>query len=167
MNKLTIISGGQTGADRAALDWAIAHDVPHGGWCPKRHRAEDGPLSAQYRLDETPTANYLQRTEWNIRDSDATVIFSIAPKLTGGSLKTAALAKKHGKPLLHLSAIAPDPHAKALREFMTANRIRRLNVAGPRASKEPEIAAFVRTIMDQTFEAIAANPIRTRKQHEE
>ena len=153
MNKLTIISGGQTGADRAALDWAIANDVPHGGWCPQRRRAEDGPLSAQYRLQETPTANYLQRTEWNIRDSDATVIFSIAPKLTGGSLKTAALAKKHGKPMLHLSAAAPDPHANALREFITANRIQRLNVAGPRASKEPEVAAFVRNVLDQAFEA--------------
>ena len=156
MKPLTIISGGQTGADRAALDWAIAHDVPHGGWCPQRRRAEDGPLSAQYRLQETPTANYLQRTEWNIRDSDATVIFSIAPKLTGGSLKTAALAKKHGKPLLHLSAAAANPHAKGLREFMTANRIQRLNVAGPRASKESEVAAFVRTVMDQAFKAKTA-----------
>ena len=154
-----IISGGQSGADRAALDWAIAHDVPHGGWCPKRRRAEDGPLSAQYRLQETPTANYLQRTEWNIRDSDATVIFSIAPKLTGGSLKTAALAKKHGKPLLHLSAAAASPHASALREFMTANRIQRLNVAGPRASKEPEVAAFVRTVLNQAFKAKTAKAV--------
>ena len=156
MKPLTIISGGQTGADRAALDWAIAHDVPHGGWCPKRRRAEDGPLSAQYQLQETPTANYLQRTEWNIRDSDATVIFSIAPKLTGGSLKTAALAKKHGKPLLHLSAAAASPLANVLREFMAATRTQRLNVAGPRASKEPEVAAFVRTVLDQAFESKAA-----------
>ena len=161
MNPLTIISGGQTGADRAALDWAIAHDVPHGGWCPQRRRSEDGPLSAQYRLQETPTANYLQRTEWNIRDSDATVIFSIALKLTGGSLKTAALAKKHGKPLLHLSAAAPNPQANALREFITANHVQRLNIAGPRASKEPEVAAFVRTVLDQSFEAKAATRPKT------
>jgi len=68
-----IVSGGQTGADRAALDWALSHKFPCGGWCPKGQKAEDGPIEAKYSLKESPSASYLQRTEWNVRDSDATV----------------------------------------------------------------------------------------------
>ena len=89
---------GQTGADRTALDWAIWHDIPHGGWCPKGRKAEDGPIGSKYLLKETPTSNYRQRTEWNVRDSDGTVIFSLAPALTGGSKKTIEFAIKHEKP---------------------------------------------------------------------
>ena len=74
-----IISGGQTGVDRAALDFAIEHDIPYGGWCPKGRKAEDGPIGSRYLLKETPTSTYPQRTEWNVRDSDGTVIFSLAP----------------------------------------------------------------------------------------
>jgi Circularly permutated YpsA SLOG family len=111
MKPIKIVSGGQTGADRAALDWAMAHNVPCGGWCPKRRKAEDGPIDPKYPLKETPSASYLQRTEWNVRDSDATVLFSIEPALTGGSLKTVDFARKHKKPNLHLCARdkgAPD-----------------------------------------------------------
>ena len=96
-----IVSGGQTGADRAALDWAIFHDIPHGGWCPKGRKAEDGILSAQYQLTETPSASYPQRTQWNVRDSDGTVIFTISAKLSGGSKLTADAAIKFGKPWIH------------------------------------------------------------------
>jgi hypothetical protein len=88
-----IVSGGQTGADRAALDWALARGVECGGWCPKGRKAEDGPIDPKYRLKETPSAAYLQRTEWNVRDSDGTVLFSIEPTLTGGSLKTVDFAR--------------------------------------------------------------------------
>ena len=73
-----IISGGQTGADRAALDWAIWRNIPHAGWCPKGRKALDGPLDYRYNLEETPSGNYLQRTEWNARDSDGTVIFTLS-----------------------------------------------------------------------------------------
>src|SRR5246127_3342882 len=97
-----IISGGQTGADRAALDLALEHNVPCGGWCPKGRKAEDGPIDSKYPLKETPSPPYLQRTEWNVRDSDATVLFSIEPTLTGGSLRTMEFAQKHGKPHVHL-----------------------------------------------------------------
>ena len=89
-----IISGGQTGADRAALDFAIYHDIPHGGWCPKGRLAEDGVIEPRYQLRETSTKNYPERTEKNVREADGTVIFTIAPKLTGGSNKTAQLAAK-------------------------------------------------------------------------
>ena len=89
----TLLSGAQTGADRAALDWAIFRDVPHGGWCPKGRKAEDGKIPPHYQLTETPSASYLQRTEWNVRDSDGTVIFTVAAELAGGSKRTADFAK--------------------------------------------------------------------------
>ena len=88
MKSITIVSGGQTGADRAALDWALTHGVECGGWCPKGRKAEDGPIDAKYPLKETSSSSYLQRTEWNVRDSDATVLFSILPALSGGSKRT-------------------------------------------------------------------------------
>src|SRR5690242_16007377 len=98
-----IVSGGQTGADRAALDFAIERGIPHGGWCPAGRRSEDGPIDQRYQLKETPSSGNVQRTEWNARDSDGTVVFSIAPELTGGSKKTVFLAHKHGKPVLRIS----------------------------------------------------------------
>src|SRR4051794_26180413 len=94
---ITIISGGQTGADRAALDFAIAHGLSHRGWCPRQRRAEDGIIPAQYVLQETPSGHYSQRTEWNVRDSDATVVFSIKPRLTGGTRLTFELARRFDK----------------------------------------------------------------------
>ena len=80
-----IISGGQTGADRAALDWALSRKLPCGGWCPKGRKAEDGIIPKTYPLRESTSTSYLQRTEWNVRDSDGTVLFSVSPTLTGGS----------------------------------------------------------------------------------
>jgi hypothetical protein len=149
-----IVSGGQTGADRAALDFAIAHDIPHGGWCPKGRMAEDGPIDPRYQLQETPTRSYRQRTEWNVRDSDGTVVFSIASVLTGGSKKTVLLAHKHGKPVLHLSRdgglASPE---QVLLHFIEHYAIKVLNVAGPRASKEPEVYGFVEQVLTNALGA--------------
>ncbi|MCB1236606.1 MAG: putative molybdenum carrier protein [Verrucomicrobiae bacterium] len=147
-----IVSGGQTGADRAALDWAIARGIPHGGWCPEGRLAEDGPIDPRYELRETPGAvAYIVRTEWNVRDADATVIFSLAPRLTGGSLATRDLARRRGKPVLHLSR-AKSVHPEVdLARFMDDYFVRVLNVAGPRASTEPGVAAFVRETLDAAF----------------
>ena len=145
-----IVSGGQTGADRAALDWAISRSIPHGGWCPKGRKAEDGTLDARYNLKESPSANYLQRTEWNARDSDGTVIFSLAPVLTGGSLKTQVFAAKHRKPHAHIHAGMYAPEAALLR-FIAAHGIKSLNVAGPRGSKEPGVYDFVIRVLDGAF----------------
>lgn len=148
-----IISGGQTGADRAALDWAIANDIPHGGWCPKGRLAEDGVIDAKYNLRETPETEYIQRTEWNVRDSDATVIFSISPILTGGSLATEELATAHRKPCLHISETQSiSTNAEELQLFLVEHNVGILNVAGPRASNEPEIRAFVTDILDSACE---------------
>ncbi len=145
-----IISGGQTGADRAALDWAIAHRLPHGGWCPRGRLAEDGVIDARYQLRETPEAEYLQRTEWNVRDSDATLIVSLAPRLSGGSLATIELAAAHDKPCLHLSALQEPPdNARQLENFLRKHKVGILNVAGPRASGEPGVGAFIQQILDE------------------
>ena len=134
-----VISGAQSGADRAALDFAIAHGIPHGGWCPHGRKAEDGPIDPRYNLKETPSSGYLQRTEWNVRDSDGTGVFSIAPVLTGGSKKTIELALKHHKPVIHIARDGgPASPAQVLLRFVQDNKIKVLNVAGPRARKEPK-----------------------------
>jgi hypothetical protein len=149
-----IISGGQTGADRAALDFAIQHSIAHGGWCPRGRKAEDGTIDPRYNLQETPSSGYVQRTEWNARDSDGTVVFSITPVLTGGSKKTVELARKHGRPVLHLPKLSGASAAEAvLRRFIGEHGIRVLNVAGPRTSKEPEVAAFVREVLEKAWTA--------------
>ncbi|MCF7675560.1 MAG: putative molybdenum carrier protein [Akkermansiaceae bacterium] len=148
-----LISGGQTGADIAALDVALRHRFPHGGWCPKGRKSLVGPIPAQYRLIETPSSDYLQRTEWNVRDSDGTVVFTLAAEVTGGSLKTIVFAKKHKKPCLHLprdggSLFAP---ALQLQEFVKQHGIKRLNVAGSRESKEPGIHQWVMGVLEDAF----------------
>ena len=146
-----IVSGGQSGADRAALDWAIARGIPHEGWCPEGRRAEDGPIDDGYLLKETPTRGYITRTRWNIRDADGTVIFSIAENLTGGSKATWRIARQLGKPVIHLSrAVTPEP-AKWLRQFVDENFVAILNVAGPRASGEPEVGEYVQQVLDDAF----------------
>jgi hypothetical protein len=127
-----IVSGGQTGADRAALDWAIEHGIPHGGWCPKGRLAEDGEIPKRYDLQEMRSKDYLKRTEQNIIDSDGTVIFSMKPNLTGGSKRTAEFALKHQKPLLHIHGDIIEPGVQLV-EFITQYEIKSLNVAGPRA----------------------------------
>jgi len=147
-----IISGGQTGADRAALDFAIARGLSHGGWCPKGRKAEDGVIPPSYSLQETPSADYLQRTEWNVRDSDGTVIFSLAHTLSGGSLRTVEIARKLGRPWLHLpqKPVGSLP-ASLLKRFVKDQGIRILNVAGPRASKEPEVGKFVQETLNEAI----------------
>lgn len=141
-----IVSGGQSGADQAALDWAIANGVEHGGWCPKGRKSEDGKIDPKYGLKETPSAAYLERTEWNVRDSDATVIFTLDPKLSGGSKKTMEFAEKHGKPCRHFR---PGVDVKFLRRFLEMYEVKVLNVAGPRASNAPGIAEYVRDCLNK------------------
>jgi len=144
-----IISGGQTGADRAGLDWAIKHGVPHGGWCPLGRRAFDGPLDAKYQLTETPNEGYLKRTRWNVRDSDATIVFTLAEEATGGSLKTLHFAQSLQRPYLHLHAGMTDPAGELIR-FLSSQlfEIQTLNIAGSNEGKEPGIYSWVMQVMD-------------------
>ena len=127
-----IISGGQTGADQAALDVAIELDIPHGGWIPKGRLTENGPLPDQYQLREMPTDSYPKRTEQNVIDSDGTLIVSHG-KLDGGSTLARKLAKKHGRPCLHVNLRRKSAYeaAEEIREWIRTHRIKVLNVAGP------------------------------------
>jgi len=148
-----IISGGQTGADRAALDWAIKRGMAHGGWCPKGRKAEDGAIDRRYNLVETPSGDYSQRTEWNVRDSDGTAVFSIRRDLRGGSLLTLELAAKYNKPVIHLRhEDEQTSQAQELRSFIKEFGISVLNIAGPRASEEPGIYQFVSSVLDSAIE---------------
>lgn len=152
MTSFKFMSGGQTGADRAALDFALAHEIPHVGWCPAGHLAEDGRIEPRYQLHDTPDADPAQRTEWNVRDAEATVIVSIRAELSGGSKFTAAIAERLGKPCLHLAAERDEPGAAdRLLAFLLDHRVRVLNVAGPRASTEPGIADYVTQLLTQVW----------------
>ena len=146
-----LVSGGQTGADRAALDVAIRHNLPHGGWCTAGRKAEDGPIGGQYKLSETPSAQYIQRTEWNVRDSDGTVVFTFAEQATGGSLRTIQFARKRGKPCLHIWPSSYQQPALNLQRFVALHKIKRLNVAGSRESKNPGIYRWAVDVIEDAF----------------
>lgn len=146
-----IISGGQTGVDRAALDVAIQLGIPHGGRCPRGRLAEDGRIPGRYRLAEMPTRAYAARTEQNVRDADATLILS-PPPLSGGTLLTSRIADRLGKPRLILDPYAPDA-AGHLRRWLEAEPIAVLNVAGPRESQQPGIATAAANVLREALEA--------------
>jgi hypothetical protein len=134
-----IISGGQTGVDRAALDVALELGIPCGGWCPQGRRAEDGPIDARYPLQETPWWGYPQRTEWNVRDSDGTLILTRGDPDRGTAL-TAELAAAMNRPCLVVK-LEERPGVAAVRTWLETGGIRTLNVAGPRESSQPGIHA--------------------------
>jgi len=142
-----IVSGGQTGADRAALDWAIENNIPHSGFCPKGRIAEDGFIDSKYNLTETRTINYSERTELNVVNSDGTVVFSTKGVLSGGTKDTVNYAKKLKKPILLLRSNMEEA-SRMLKDFLIKHKIGVLNVAGPRASKEPLVAEFVKEILN-------------------
>lgn len=144
-----IISGGQTGADRAALDFAIKHKIAHGGWVPKGRKAEDGTIPHKYHLMEMPPGEYSTRTQKNILDSDGTLIISHGI-LTGGSALTEELAKLYRKPWIHIDLEAtPYPKAASMiREWIRHNHIKVMNVAGARASKDPKIYQAVTELLE-------------------
>ena len=144
-----IVSGGQTGADRAALDFALSNGIDHGGWCPKGRRAEDGSLDDIYRLDETPRKDYRQRTEWNVRDSDATLIV-YNHELSGGSAYTAEMAQKYDRPCLLLENGGAGME-RPVRDWLDEHKVKVLNVAGPRSSTEAEIYTMTRDLLEAVY----------------
>ncbi|MBI4248544.1 MAG: putative molybdenum carrier protein [Elusimicrobia bacterium] len=145
-----IISGGQTGVDRAALDFALEAEIDCGGWCPKGRIAEDGPIEQKYPLEETPSEEYAQRTEWNVRDSDATLILTIGePK--GGTALTVYLAGRGRKPCLVVD-LRSAPEAHTVRDWLKERRVSVLNVAGPRESNFPDIGLLAKAFLDRVFE---------------
>ncbi len=139
---LVIHSGGQTGVDRAALDATLAAGVACGGWCPRGRRAEDGPIPDRYPLRETPTPAYAERTHWNVRDADATLVLTRGAP-TGGTATTVEAARAFGKPLLVVD-LAETNAVEPAADWLQANGVRVLNVAGPRERTAPGIYAEAR-----------------------
>lgn len=164
-----VVSGGQTGVDRAALDAALALGVAVGGWCPAGRWAEDGPVPDRYPLLETASADPAERTRLNVRDSDATLV--LAPDgrggVTGGTALAVRAARTLGRPVL----VVP-PRAGAVGGFsaggvaawLRARGVRTLNVAGPRESEAPGVYAAalgaVTTLLDR-LGAAGPPPART------
>jgi Circularly permutated YpsA SLOG family len=149
---LKIVSGGQTGVDRAALDFAIQHGLEHGGWCPRGRLAEDGIIPPIYRLHETDSAEYDERTEKNVLDSDATLIIAREKELSGGTAFTKVCAEQHGRPLLVVREQDGIAQGTAtLSKFLKQNNVRALNIAGPRESQAPGLGKFVQELLKATL----------------
>jgi len=137
--------------DRAALDAALALGIPCGGWCPNGRLAEDGCLEQRYPLTETPSADYAQRTDWNVGDSVATLILTRGTP-TGGTAYTIACARRRGKPCLVVD-LDHEPHVNHVRRWLRDTGAHVLNVAGPRESTTPGIyadaLAFLRLLLPE------------------
>ena len=147
---LRVVSGGQTGVDRAALDAALARGVPVGGWCPAGRWAEDGPVPDRYPLRETGTADPAERTRLNVRDSDATLVLAPGP-VAGGTALTVEAARALGRPVL---VVPPRPDAVGgAVAWVGRGGVAVLNVAGPRESEAPGVydaaLAFVGAVLDR------------------
>lgn len=144
-----IVSGGQTGADRAALDVALELGLKVGGWIARGRRTEDGQLPDRYpNFLETDSQEPQLRTELNVRDSDATLILSHG-ELSGGSLLTLKLTRRLGRPVLHLDLAALGEHeaTRQLRQWLAVVRPHALNVAGPRNSEDPMIFEATKRVL--------------------
>lgn len=165
MKPLRVISGGQTGVDRAALDAALQRGLTIGGWCPLGRRAEDGSIPAHYPLRETPSADYAVRTEQNVLEADATLILTCEEQLKGGTELTRELAIKHRKPwrveiLIEshfdgenggLTDGRDDRLVDQLRRWLEEYNVSTLNVAGPRESQSPGVGVQAMAFLLELF----------------
>ena len=149
-----IVSGGQTGVDRGALDAALAHGFPCGGRCPRGRRAEDGRIPDVYPLTETDSARYIRRTRLNVEESDGTLIVTRGVP-SGGTAATEAIARKAGRPCYVVDLdrtagaerTAGTEEVPAILDWIEANGIAVLNVAGPSGSAFPGIDSAAREIV--------------------
>lgn len=155
---LKIVSGGQTGVDQGALAGALATGTACGGWCPKGRLSENGPIPEIYPMVELPGAGYRERTLQNVLDSDGTAIIYDG-ELEGGTRLTWVLCEQHGRPSVLIDASAPgrDQGSAALVEFVTANGLGVLNVAGPRASKWPGAFAYAQALVAGMLKRLATD----------
>ena len=178
-----IVSGGQTGVDRGALDAALGAGFPCGGWCPRNRLAEDGEIPSRYPLEEAPIASYAIRTRWNVRDSSGTLILTRGP-LTGGTALTHRTAIELGRPTLvvDLESMAAADVVVQLRDWLDSQQIEILNVAGPRESTAGGIQQQTHAIMTELLRRVrqeergradkaeftahrSASPVRDSRQH--
>ena len=148
---IRIVCGGQTGADRGAMNAALDRGVPLGGWCPEGRKSEDGTIPQFYPLTELPGSDYPQRTLRNVLDSDATCIVRFND-IDAGSKLAAAACRREGKPYTYLDAheLDSDEAARALEQFVVDNGVHVLNVSGPRASTHPAAESWTRAAL-RTF----------------
>lgn len=147
-----IISGGQTGVDRAALDAAILENIDIGGWCTKGRRAEDGIIDSKYPLQETASRLYRERTLQNVIESDATLIIT-GKSLSGGTALTKEYADRRSKPLLIINP-ADSRGGGKIKQWLAANNVRILNVAGPRESTSPGIYSSTHGFLTELFKSL-------------
>lgn len=154
---IKIVSGGQTGVDRGALDAALEAGVACGGWCPAGRLAEDGVIDNRYPLTPLASDSYAERTRKNVEDSDATLVIYYAEP-DGGTALTVTLCEKLGRPHLLIDAAQVTQQAAADRAlaFVKSNRIAILNVAGPRASKQPGGHAYTRAVVRALLNALVS-----------
>jgi hypothetical protein len=160
-----IVSGGQTGVDRAALDAALGAHFPCGGWVPGDRMAEDGVIPERYPLIALPNGNYQQRTRLNVVDSDGTALL-YSDFLTSGTRLTCDLCALLNRPYILISAReTPDPNAAAdaVLKFIQDNGIEVLNVGGPRASGWPAGYGFSRTVISEVIRKETAEPFSTQR----
>jgi len=149
-----IISGGQTGVDRAALDAAINNNIDHGGWCPLGRIAEDGPIDSRYQLTETTSSKHAYRTECNVRDSDGTLIINMG-HLAGGTALTARFAGVYDKPCL-VADLNKKVDIASICNWVSSNKLQTLNVAGPRESKYNGIYKKAGKLVDEMIRQLGA-----------
>lgn len=156
MDLSKIISGGQTGVDRAALDAAMARAMDVGGWCPEGRLAEDGPINERYPLKELPGAGYRERTLQNVNDSDGTLIIYFGEPI-GGTKQTIACCNNEGKPKLLIDAETSHPANAAARaiDFIKQHDISVLNIAGPRASSNAKAYKYAKAIVREILKTRA------------
>lgn len=152
-----IVSGGQTGVDRGALDGALNAGLSCGGWCPEGRIAEDGTIPLLYPVTELPGAGYRQRTRQNVLDSDGTLVIHFGP-LTGGTRETVRFCEQLGKPVLVVDGEEIDAKSTASQtvSFLSTHSIKVLNVAGPRESSQSGAHDYAKTVVQ-----ILAQRLRT------
>jgi hypothetical protein len=147
---LTFISGGQTGVDRALLDFSLEHSIPCRGWCPKGRLAEDGEIDQKYPLQETITSAYPERTEKNILDSDGTLILNMEGIMDQGTQYTIELSRIHKKPCLIIDMCRDQKRqASEIRVWLEKEKIIILNIAGARESNSPGIYEKTREFLEK------------------
>lgn len=153
-----LISGGQTGVDRAALDFAMQAGIAHAGWCPLGRKAEDGIIPGRYLLREATTPLYQQRTQLNVRDSQATLIIKDETRRSRGTALTIRCAEKLHKPFMVVDIAGYD--CAAIRKWLGRVQPQILNVAGPRLSESPAAAVAASAILLAVLSADNKTPVR-------
>ncbi|MBE0469966.1 MAG: putative molybdenum carrier protein [Methyloprofundus sp.] len=150
---MKIVSGGQTGVDRAALDAAIECNIEAGGWCPDGRKAEDGRIAEHYPLIELPRAGYKKRTLKNVQDSDGTVIIYFS-MLSGGTKLTVDFCIKEKKPyvLIDANQLSELQAVQEIIAFIAEFKIQTLNVAGPRASNAVRAYSYPKAVITEIIE---------------